>query len=74
MMTSLNSSAKPKRDLHVGGVGSSPSVGLSTVAGSFKEPRLIERSDEYVRANPWLVVGMAGLIGLAAGHWLSRRF
>ena len=32
-----------------------------------------ERTDSFVRDNPWQVVGIAALIGLAVGMFASRR-
>jgi ElaB protein len=32
-----------------------------------------QRTDSFVRANPWQVVGIAALVGLAVGMFASRR-
>lgn len=32
-----------------------------------------KRTDSYVRDNPWQVVGIAAVIGLAVGFFASRR-
>jgi ElaB/YqjD/DUF883 family membrane-anchored ribosome-binding protein len=32
------------------------------------------RTDTYVRDNPWQVIGVAALVGLAVGIFASRRF
>ncbi len=34
----------------------------------------VRTADDYVHDNPWAAVGVFGLIGLAAGYFLSRRF
>jgi len=31
------------------------------------------RADKYVRANPWMVIGIAAGVGLLAGLMLRRR-
>jgi ElaB/YqjD/DUF883 family membrane-anchored ribosome-binding protein len=33
-----------------------------------------KRTDTYVRDNPWQVIGIAALIGLAVGIFASRRY
>ncbi|HEX3914236.1 MAG TPA: hypothetical protein VHW71_12055 [Steroidobacteraceae bacterium] len=33
-----------------------------------------KRTDTFVRDNPWQVIGMAALIGLAVGIFASRRY
>ncbi len=33
-----------------------------------------KRTDGYVRENPWQVVGIAAIVGLAVGFFASRRF
>lgn len=80
MMTSRNSAIAEKRDLHVGGLGSSTSVGLRMI-----EPRdgaskarnavrnAVNEADDYIRDNTWTAIGVVALIGLAAGYFLSRR-
>jgi ElaB/YqjD/DUF883 family membrane-anchored ribosome-binding protein len=32
-----------------------------------------ERTDSLVRENPWQVIGLAALVGLAVGFFASRR-
>jgi ElaB/YqjD/DUF883 family membrane-anchored ribosome-binding protein len=33
-----------------------------------------KRTDTFVRDNPWQVIGIAALVGLAVGIFASRRF
>jgi ElaB/YqjD/DUF883 family membrane-anchored ribosome-binding protein len=33
-----------------------------------------KRTDTYVRDNPWQVIGIAALVGLAVGVFASRRY
>jgi ElaB/YqjD/DUF883 family membrane-anchored ribosome-binding protein len=33
-----------------------------------------KRTDTYVRDNPWQVIGIAALVGLAVGIFASRRY
>lgn len=35
--------------------------------------RVVHDTDEYVQANPWKAVGIAGVAGLLLGALLSRR-
>lgn len=35
--------------------------------------KVVHDTDEYVQANPWKAVGMAGVAGLLLGALLSRR-
>jgi DUF883 C-terminal glycine zipper region len=82
MLVTTSSSAFQKRDLHVGGLGSSATPAPATivdpmieVAGSwFYRGKMAARSaDEYVRANPWTALILVGLAGLAAGILMSQR-
>jgi ElaB/YqjD/DUF883 family membrane-anchored ribosome-binding protein len=82
MMTSRNNAIAEKRDLHVGGVGSSASAGFAALidpALDASEPLLqrvrdvAQSADDYVHDNPWAAIGVVALAGLAAGYLLSRR-
>jgi len=33
-----------------------------------------KRTDVFVRDNPWQVIGVAALVGLAVGIFASRRY
>jgi ElaB/YqjD/DUF883 family membrane-anchored ribosome-binding protein len=33
-----------------------------------------KRTDHYVRENPWQVIGIAAVVGLAVGFFASRRY
>jgi ElaB/YqjD/DUF883 family membrane-anchored ribosome-binding protein len=82
MLTTHPSSFFQKRDLHVGGLGSSASGALAAVAEPARgaADSWLERAreaardaDDYVRDNPWAALAVAGLVGLAAGYLLSQR-
>ena len=82
MMTNQNDAVAGKRDLHVGGLGARSSPGNAMVS----EPpldaaeqllrsvqKLFRSAEDYIHDNPWAAVGVVGVIGLAAGYFLSRR-
>jgi ElaB/YqjD/DUF883 family membrane-anchored ribosome-binding protein len=82
MLTTHPSSVFQKRDLHVGGLGSSASGALAAVADPVRDVTdpWLERAreaaqdaDDYVRDNPWAALAIAALVGLAAGYLLSQR-
>ncbi len=82
MLTAHPSSVLQKRDLHVGGLGSSASGALAAVtnqmedaAGSWLDRvRSAARdADDYVHDNPWAALAAVALMGVAAGILLSRR-
>ena len=82
MLTTHPSSVVQKRDLHVGGLGSSASGALAAVSDPVRDAAdsWLERArdaaqdaDDYVRGNPWAALAVAALVGLAAGYLLSQR-
>ena len=80
MMTNRNSAIPEKRDLHVGGLGSSASVGLRMIEpwdGAAKVRNAVRdaanEADDYIRDNTWTAIGVVALVGLAAGYFLFRR-
>jgi ElaB/YqjD/DUF883 family membrane-anchored ribosome-binding protein len=82
MLTTHPSSVFQKRDLHVGGLGSSASGALAAVTDPVRDvtDSWLERArdaaqdaDAYVRDNPWAALAVAALVGLAAGYLLSQR-
>jgi hypothetical protein len=86
MMTSRNDAIVEKRDLHVGGVGSSAPVGLATMVEPWaggamdaserwlqKARDAAQSADGLVRDNRWAAIGVVAFLGLAAGYFLSRR-
>jgi ElaB/YqjD/DUF883 family membrane-anchored ribosome-binding protein len=81
MLTTHPNSVAQKRDLHVGGLGSSASGALAAVteplyaADSWLEKArdVAQDADDYVRGNPWAAIAVVGLVGLAAGYLLSQR-
>jgi ElaB/YqjD/DUF883 family membrane-anchored ribosome-binding protein len=82
MLTTHPSSVFQKRDLHVGGLGSSASGALAAVTDPLHDAAdsWLERArdaaqevDDYVRDNPWAALAVAALVGLAAGYLLSQR-
>ena len=81
MLTSHPSSVFQKRDLHVGGLGSSASGALAAVtepvtslADSWlrKARSAAQDAAEYVRGDPWAALAVVALVGAAAGYLLSR--
>jgi ElaB/YqjD/DUF883 family membrane-anchored ribosome-binding protein len=82
MLTTHPSSVIQKRDLHVGGLGSSASGALAAVADPIVDAadswfdRLRAATidaDDYVHNNPWAALAVVALVGVAAGYLLSRR-
>ena len=82
MLTTHPSSVAQKRDLHVGGLGSSASGALAAVSDQvsggheswLRSARDAARdADDYVHQNPWAALAVVALVGLAAGFVLSRR-
>ncbi|HEV7614419.1 MAG TPA: hypothetical protein VGO37_21255 [Steroidobacteraceae bacterium] len=81
MLTTHPSSVEQKRDLHVGGLGSSASGALAAVTDPFADTaeswlgraRSAARdADSYVHDNPWAALAVVAVLGLAAGYLLSR--
>jgi ElaB/YqjD/DUF883 family membrane-anchored ribosome-binding protein len=82
MLTTHPSSVFQKRDLHVGGLGSSASGALAAVTDPVRDvtDSWLERArdaaqdaDDYVRDNPWAALAVAALVGLVTGYLLSQR-
>jgi ElaB/YqjD/DUF883 family membrane-anchored ribosome-binding protein len=82
MLTTHPSSVVQKRDLHVGGLGSSASGALAGIADPMsatadswirKARNAARDADGYVHDNPWAALAVVALVGLAAGYVLSRR-
>jgi ElaB/YqjD/DUF883 family membrane-anchored ribosome-binding protein len=82
MLTTHPSSVFQKRDLHVGGLGSSASGALAAVTEPARDAAdswllrardVAQEAEDYVRANPWAALATAALVGLAAGYLLSQR-
>ena len=82
MLTTHPSSVFQKRDLHVGGLGSSASGALAAVTEPVRDTTdswlerardAAEDADDFVRNNPWTALAVAALVGLAAGYLLSQR-
>ena len=82
MLTTHPSSVFQKRDLHVGGLGSSASGALAAVADPVRDATdswlerardVAQEADDYVRGNPWAALAVAALVGLAAGYLLAQR-
>ncbi len=82
MLTAHPGTVPQKRDLHVGGLGStSPIPGAA--AREYVADDLIDsaqswidrarNAESFIRTNPWTAVALVGLVGLAAGVALSRR-
>jgi ElaB/YqjD/DUF883 family membrane-anchored ribosome-binding protein len=82
MLTTHPSSVFQKRDLHVGGLGSSASGALAAVTEPARDAAdswlvaardVAQDADDFVRGNPWAALAVAALVGLAAGYLLSQR-
>ena len=82
MLTAHPSSVFQKRDLHVGGLGSSASGALAAVADPIvdaadswvdKMRAVAIDADDYVHDSPWAALAVVALVGVAAGYLLSRR-
>jgi len=82
MLTTHPSSVVQKRDLHVGGLGSSASGALAAVTDPLRDVAdswlekardVAQEADDFLRANPLAALAVAALAGLAAGYLLSRR-
>jgi ElaB/YqjD/DUF883 family membrane-anchored ribosome-binding protein len=82
MLTAHPSTVFQKKDLHVGGLGSTLRRNTPPPLKHMSED-LVERADSwlerardaelFIRANPWTAVALVGLVGLAAGFAMSRR-
>jgi ElaB/YqjD/DUF883 family membrane-anchored ribosome-binding protein len=81
MLTTHPSSVVQKRDLHVGGLGSSPSAVLAAVTDPMSDEAdswltrardAARDADDYVHDNPWAALAVVALAGVAAGYLLSR--
>ena len=82
MLTTHPSSFVQKRDLHVGGLGSSASGALAAVSDPIVDAadswvdKLRAAAidvDDYVHDNPWAALAVVALVGAVAGYLLSRR-
>jgi ElaB/YqjD/DUF883 family membrane-anchored ribosome-binding protein len=80
MLTAHPSTVQQKRDLHVGGLGSTRATSSSLApvsealidqAGSWLDRA--REAETFIRRNPWTAVALVGLVGMAAGFALSRR-
>jgi ElaB/YqjD/DUF883 family membrane-anchored ribosome-binding protein len=49
---------------------------MSDTAGQLRDQaqQVGKQTDTYVRDNPWQVIGVAALVGLAVGIFASRRY
>jgi len=77
-----------KKDLHVGGLGAVPSAtypssSLASVIDPLvdasenwvqKAREFVNSADSYVRANPWQALGVAAVLGVTLGYFMSRRY
>lgn len=81
MLTTHPSSVVQKRDLHVGGLGSSASGALAAITDPtadmadswLQKARSAARdADDYVHDHPWAALAVVAMVGLAAGYLLSR--
>ena len=82
MLTAPPSSVDQKRDLHVGGLGSSATGALAAVAEPWDDAAQswvrraqegLRDADEFVHDNPWAALGIVAVLGVAAGYLLAQR-
>jgi ElaB/YqjD/DUF883 family membrane-anchored ribosome-binding protein len=82
MLTTHPSSVVQKRDLHVGGLGSSATGALAAVTDPLRDAAdswlerardAAQEADDFLRRNPLASLATAALAGLAVGFLLSRR-
>jgi ElaB/YqjD/DUF883 family membrane-anchored ribosome-binding protein len=82
MLTTHPSSVVQKRDLHVGGLGSSATGALAAVTDPLRDAAdswlerardAAQEADDFLRRNPLASLAIAALAGLAVGFLLSRR-
>lgn len=82
MLTSSPNAVVQKRDLHVGGLGSSAVGALAAVtdpaidsARSWLRTADVasRQMNDFVRRSPWSAIAVVAVLGLAAGYVLSRR-
>ena len=73
--------AAEKRDLHVGGLGSTPAGAFAAVVEPLvdaseswvqKTRELVNTADDFVRDHPWQAIGAVALIGVTLGFLLAR--
>ena len=87
MMLTRNNRLSDKKDLHVGGLGASAPAAVATrvrrdasVIGQSLQPvakqarAAVQRASYVVRDNPLSAAAVVGLVGVAAGYLLSRRY
>ena len=81
MLTTHPGSVVQKRDLHVGGMGTSAAGALAAVMDPIcdvPDPWLEKArgaavdADGFVRDNRWAALAVVAAVGLAAGYLLSR--
>lgn len=82
ILTTHPSSIVQKRDLHVGGLGSSASGALAAIADPVRSTAdswlartrdVVRNADDYVHDYPWAALAIVALVGVTAGYLLSRR-
>ncbi|MDP9084657.1 MAG: hypothetical protein M3N50_12995 [Pseudomonadota bacterium] len=82
MLTARPNTGVQKRDLHVGGLGSSASGALAAVTDPvidavdswlIKVRDTARDADDYVHSNPWAALAVVALLGVSAGYLLARR-
>lgn len=80
-MMTTRSTVNSKRDLHIGGTGAGAPAALATMGPRWAEHptpldvlRGAQRSGrQLLRRNPGAAVGLAAVIGVMAGYFLTRR-
>lgn len=82
MLTSPNgAAAKREKDLGAGGIGAAGANALSAVIDPLVDASeawvrrardFVTSADDYVRNNSWAAVGIAAMLGVTLGYFLSR--
>ncbi len=83
MIATSDDTYTPKRDLHIGGLGTKSAADPSIRTDDFDEEaeslahrarEAVNQADDFVRARPWQAIGVVALLSLAAGLLIARRF
>jgi ElaB/YqjD/DUF883 family membrane-anchored ribosome-binding protein len=87
MMLTRNNMLSEKRDLHVGGLGVNAPAAVATRVSrdasaalhswqplAKKARSAMQNATSVVRGNPLSAIALVGLVGVAAGYLLSRRY
>lgn len=65
--------ARVRAKVRIALVAAKSAVADTAVQLRMQAQQVSKRTDDFVRDNPWQVIGMAALVGLAVGFFASRR-